>query len=153
MLRPTLALAALTLLGACAGHTWAPGPGMSASDFAPAKARCDYIARHGGTGFVAVGSQQYVNNAALGYAVGEAVRTQRDFDDCMLMSGWRIADGAGAASSQSDKPGVIPVYTWDPSKEPVGTTPGTAPQTAPAAPPVVAADTPRLVLTPSPHWE
>lgn len=81
------------LLAGCATHTWAPGPGLSTADFEPAKARCSLLARHGGSDFVAYGSQSYVAGAAVGHALGEAVRTQQDFNDCMLASGWQIADG------------------------------------------------------------
>jgi hypothetical protein len=65
---------------------------MSAADFEPARARCSLFARHGGSGFVAVGSENYVAGAALGHAIGESIRAQRDFNDCMSASGW-IADG------------------------------------------------------------
>jgi hypothetical protein len=84
-------------LGGCA-HTWAPGPGTDIADFEPAKARCSLFARHSGDDFIAMGSQSYVAGASLGYALSESVRAQRDFDDCMVASGWRVADGATAAA-------------------------------------------------------
>lgn len=74
------------------GHQWAPGPGMSAADFDAGKARCSLMARHSGSGFVAYGSPNFVAGAALGNAIGESVRTQQDFNDCMLATGWKIAD-------------------------------------------------------------
>lgn len=89
---PAIFIAICVSLSGCATHTWAPGPGMSAVDFEPAKARCSLLARHGGSGFVAYGSQSYVAGAAVGHALGETVRTQQDFNDCMLASGWQIAD-------------------------------------------------------------
>ena len=92
-LTPYLRTAALALLlSGCAGHTWAPGPGVSAGDFEPTKARCSLMARHGGSDFVAYGNANYVAGAALGHAIGESIRTQADFNDCMQASGWRIAD-------------------------------------------------------------
>jgi hypothetical protein len=60
---------------------------MSAADFEPAKARCSLLARHSGGDFAATGSESYVAGAALGHAIGESVRTQQDFNDCMLASG------------------------------------------------------------------
>jgi hypothetical protein len=91
-------LAAGVSLGACAVHNWEPGPGVDAADFDAARARCSIFARHSGGGFVAIGSENYVAGATLGHAIGETVRTQRDFNDCMLASGWRIADARSAAT-------------------------------------------------------
>jgi hypothetical protein len=44
-----------------------------------------------------------VEGAALGHAIGESVRTQQDFNDCMLTSGWRIADQPPAAAPQDPR--------------------------------------------------
>ena len=96
--RPCAAVLMLLFMGACATHQWAPGPGLSAGDFEPAKARCSLMARHSGSGFVAYGSPNYVAGAALGHAIGESVRTQQDFNDCMVAGGWRIADGQTTAA-------------------------------------------------------
>jgi hypothetical protein len=96
---PTTILLALALvLSGCASHLWAPGPGQSLADFEPAKARCSLLARHGGSGFVAFGSQSYVAGATLGHAIGESIRANQDFNDCMVATGWRIADGQTAAT-------------------------------------------------------
>ena len=81
-----------TLLAACASHTWVPGPQVAISDFDQQKAQCSMMARHGGTGFFAAGNPNFVAGAALGHGIGNAVRGQQDFNDCMLMSGWKIAD-------------------------------------------------------------
>ncbi|MBV9784054.1 MAG: hypothetical protein JO264_09565 [Acidisphaera sp.] len=94
----TVLLPITFFLSACA-HTWVPGPGMNAEDLGPEKARCSYIARHGGSGFAAAGSPRYVAAAALGNAIGEAFRAQQDFNDCMEASGWRIADQPRTAGS------------------------------------------------------
>jgi hypothetical protein len=88
----------MLIVSGCASHTWAPGPGMSAADFEPAKAQCSLMARHGGGGFAAYGDANFVAGATVGNAIGETVRTQRDFNDCMAASGWKIADQSGAAS-------------------------------------------------------
>jgi hypothetical protein len=56
------------------------------------------MARHGGGGFAAYGSQSYVAGASLGNAVGEAVRTQADFSDCMKANGWRAVTPEAAAA-------------------------------------------------------
>jgi hypothetical protein len=88
---PFLVLLALMLSG-CAVHTWAPGPNVNAADFESTKAKCSLMARSGGSSFAAVGSPDFVASAAVGAAIGNGVRTQRDFNDCMLAGGWRIAD-------------------------------------------------------------
>jgi hypothetical protein len=56
------------------------------------------MARHSGGGFYASGTQQFVASAALGAAIGDAFRSQDDFNDCMLASGWVTDD---AKSQQS----------------------------------------------------
>jgi hypothetical protein len=76
---------------------------MSAADFEPAKARCSLLARHSGSDFTAFGSESYVAGAAVGHVIGESVRTQQDFNDCMLAGGWRIADQPNAAAPQDPR--------------------------------------------------
>jgi hypothetical protein len=106
--RPLALFVSLLTLAGCAGHKWAPGPGMSAVDFEPAKARCSLLARHGGSDFAAYGSPNYVAGAALGHALEEAARTQQDFNDCMLASGWQIADGQPTpAQTTASPPGRV----------------------------------------------
>lgn len=80
-------------LGGCAQHTWVPGPGRLASDFEPVSAQCRMVARSGTSGFVAVGRPAFVAGAALGNAIGQSIRTQNDFNDCMSVSGFLVADG------------------------------------------------------------
>lgn len=94
-----LAVLALSL-GGCAVHNWAPGPGLTAADFQPAAARCRLMARHSGSDFSASGSPKFVAGAAVGYVIGDAVRSQADFNDCMLADGWQIADGPATAPIQ-----------------------------------------------------
>jgi hypothetical protein len=87
----------LTVLAGCAQHTWVPGPGADTADFDVAKARCSLMARHDGSSFSASGSPSFVAGSSVGYALGEAVRTQQDFNDCLLASGWKIADRTSQA--------------------------------------------------------
>ena len=86
------------MLAGCVQHTFAPGPGMSAADFEPEFAQCRLFARgsRSGFGFAAAGSPRFVGasmaGAALGYAIGSAIETNQNFNDCMEARGWRIAD-------------------------------------------------------------
>jgi hypothetical protein len=73
-------------------HSWRPGMGLSPYQFSSSKAECSYLARHGGGGFYARGSQDFVAAAQLGYVLGETARNRADFDDCMRAKGWLIAD-------------------------------------------------------------
>ena len=76
---------------------------MSAADFEPAKAKCSLMARHSGGSFAAYGDANFVAGATVGNAIGETARTQRDFNDCMAASGWKIADQPSAAT-QANQP-------------------------------------------------
>lgn len=96
-------VALLLLLSGCVTHTWAPGPGMSLSDSEPAKARCSLIARHGGSDFVAYGNRSYVAGAALGHAIGESVYLQQDFNDCLQVGSWQIADQSPQAVAAQEE--------------------------------------------------
>jgi hypothetical protein len=124
-IRPAVLLMLVLSMGACVAHNWAPGPGVSAADFEPAKARCSLLARHSGSDFAAFGSLSYVAGAALGHAIGESVRTQRDFNDCMLASGWRIADQPAGAPEAPAVAAAPPVALSVPASA--------APATPPAA--------------------
>jgi hypothetical protein len=54
----------------------------------------------GGGGFVAVGSTGFVGGSAAGFAIGNAIRTQNNFNDCMIATavagggliGWRLVE-------------------------------------------------------------
>jgi hypothetical protein len=54
------------------------------------------MARHGGGSFAASGTPSFVAGATLGNAIGESIRAQQDFNDCMEASGWEIADQSDA---------------------------------------------------------
>src|SRR6185437_6430569 len=86
----SLSLTGLVIAG-CASHTWAPGPDAKGS-YDEASAQCSLMARHSGGGFYASGRPGFVIGAALGAAVGDAIRAQNDFNDCMKASGWVTAD-------------------------------------------------------------
>jgi len=97
-----LLVSAVIGLSGCAQHTWIPGPGRSASEFEPTSAQCRMAARNGGGGFVAVGRPAFVAGAALGNAIGQGIRAQNDFNDCMSASGFLVADGI-TKEGQADK--------------------------------------------------
>jgi hypothetical protein len=75
-------------LAGCAPGNWAPGASGTSGALEPTKAQCSLAARHGGGGFAAAGSRNFVAGAALGYALGEVIRTQADYSDCMKANGW-----------------------------------------------------------------
>jgi hypothetical protein len=79
------------LLAGCATKTYVPIAGVPQGNFEQAKAQCSMVARHGGTGFYAQGNPNFVAGAALGNAVGNAIRANQDFGDCMTMQGWAVA--------------------------------------------------------------
>ncbi len=87
------------LLGACVQHRFVPGPGKSAMDFEPDSAKCRIFARGANPGhyFAAYGSTQFVATStagdALGGAIGDAMRQNANYNDCMEAAGWRVADG------------------------------------------------------------
>ena len=85
------AFLAAGFLAGCATHTWAPGPNAKGT-FDEAKARCSLMARHSGGAFLAAGDPNFVAGATVGAAIGNAIRTQADFNDCISASGWVVAD-------------------------------------------------------------
>ena len=101
-------------VSACAPTIYAPGPGVNAATFEPTKAQCSLMARHAGGSFAAYGDANYVAGAALGNAIGEAIRTQEDFSDCMKASGWMpVTKEAAAARSVkgAQLKGISPSYS------------------------------------------
>jgi hypothetical protein len=86
-----VALISITVSG-CQAHSWAPGAGKSSAEFTRDNARCQYVARHGGTDMFAFGNANYVAGAMIGHAIGNAIRAQNDYNDCMEMTGWEVAD-------------------------------------------------------------
>jgi hypothetical protein len=94
--RPLLAATlSCVLLTGCVGYKWAPPPGATVS-FDQQAAQCRLFAR-GATpqthGFVgAAGSPAFVGGVVggvmLASAIGQAVATQNNFNDCMAANGW-----------------------------------------------------------------
>ena len=104
----------LSLFLAGCSHNWAPRPGVDAATFERTKAQCSIMARHGGSGFAAAGSVKFVVAAEVGNAIGEAFRAQADFNDCMVASGWQVADKPSehqAAQLQTVKQQLIDTVT------------------------------------------
>jgi Prokaryotic membrane lipoprotein lipid attachment site len=101
----TAAGAAIALSG-CASMTFAPGPGMDASQFEPDSARCRIFARNDVPGYVVTGSQQFVDNYAAGAAIGTAFRVRANYRDCMEAKGWILETSAnsGSAAAQTAVP-------------------------------------------------
>lgn len=92
-MRSLMTMIICTLLAGCASHTWAPGPTVNPNlTFDQQKAQCSLMARHSGSGFAAAGNPNFVAAAAIGHGIGEGVRANQDFNDCMLASGWVVAD-------------------------------------------------------------
>lgn len=117
----------LLSLGACAQHTYAPGPGMSASDLGPDSGRCHLLAHmtRPAMAFGASGSQKFVAVASaaavVGGVIGTAIHDSETYDDCMQAHGWRVADApAQPPSTAYGAPPVAPLT-------PVAATPLPAP--------------------------
>lgn len=89
--------AALVFLGGCARHTWAPGPNAT-GDPGSIAGQCKLMALSGQTGgaVAASGNPRFVaavvGGAALGAAVGGAIRQQNIFNACMEANGFVVAD-------------------------------------------------------------
>ena len=84
----TLALAgALVALGGCVQHQWAYGPAAT-KDFGVASGQCKLGALNSGQGFFAMGNPNFVGGAALGNAVGNAVRANATYNACMEAQGF-----------------------------------------------------------------
>ena len=90
MIRKTTICLAFLLAGCAHAKVWLPAPGVTSEAFEPAKAECSILARHGGTPYGAAGSVGFVAGAALGNAIGNAVRADQDFNDCMVLHGFRM---------------------------------------------------------------
>lgn len=111
------ALLALSIAG-CASENWAPGPDARGT-VTEATARCDLMARHSGGGFFAAGSPRFVAGAAAGYAVGSAISSYLDYNDCMKASGWVPAKEPNARAPYNDAPvAIVPAAASVPDEAP-----------------------------------
>lgn len=88
MRKTIIAAIAAGTLSACSTTFEAP-PGATDTQIQAQSAKCRLFSRQGERGFVAFGSQSYVAGAALGNAIGNAVRAAADYKDCMIASGFR----------------------------------------------------------------
>lgn len=140
-----LTLGALTL--ASCSHQWAPTAGRSAADLEATKARCSAVSKEGDSGFFAFGPLPFVALAAVGHAIGEAARSSSAFDDCMIASGWQVADDHPTTS-----PPAKPVIgeTWNSAL--VTNQPIAARTTADTASSMIASADGRLRLATPPGW-
>lgn len=78
-------------VGGCQTHTWAPGPNAQGT-YEEAQGRCSIMARHSGGSYYAQGNTTFVASAMAGAAIGEMIRAQSDFNDCMQANGWVAVD-------------------------------------------------------------
>jgi hypothetical protein len=61
-----------------------PGPTYDYAD-----AQCRIMAQQTQTGIYAQGTAQFVAGAQIGNAIGNAVRMEQFYGNCMTMSGWK----------------------------------------------------------------
>lgn len=78
-------------LTACVQHQWAYGP-TATMPFEQASGRCKLVAMGAEEGYAAIGRPAFVAGAALGNAIGNAVRINEAFNACMEAAGFVVAD-------------------------------------------------------------
>ena len=136
-------------LGACANHTYAPGPGMSAASFGPKSARCKLFAEgtRPNTSFEAYGSPRTVavesGAALLLGGIATAVHDSETYDNCMQAQGWVVTDNATAGTNAAR-----PIAMTGVVQQPVTQSPLPMPSAIPtvtAPPPVVDIALPSVV--------
>lgn len=95
----------LLALGACASHTYAPGPGKNLAEFGPDSGRCNLFAEQTrpAMGFGASGSPKAVGiatGAALVFGgIATAVHDSETYDNCMQASGWLVRDNGATGAA------------------------------------------------------
>lgn len=104
-----LLLAVGALAGGCSNPRYVPGPGMEGANVNVAMARCRLFAESGGTAVSASGPPAFVAGAVVGAAIGNAVRQNRLYNDCMEANGFVAAaepapSPAAAAASRVPSP-------------------------------------------------
>jgi membrane-associated protease RseP (regulator of RpoE activity) len=131
---------ALFLLVNCANHTWAPGPGMAAANFEPDSAQCRLFARGSNPqhSYDAYGSPKFVAASMAGMiladAIGDAVRSNENFNDCMQAHGWRVADNAKPPPVVATPPATAPIASTAAAMNTAIPAGGVGQSSAPAAP-------------------
>jgi hypothetical protein len=88
-----------TAVGGCQTHTWAPGPNAQGT-YEEAQGRCSIMARHSGGSYYARGNATFVASAMAGAAIGEMIRANSDFNDCMQANGWVAVEQQQKADPQ-----------------------------------------------------
>ena len=132
--RAMMNVVGLLSLGACASHTYVPGPGKLAADMGPDMAHCRLYAHmtRPDVSFGAAGSPKFVAIASavavVGGAIDTAIHDSETTDDCMQAHGWRVADATppvGAVPNPARPPATVvatalaaPVTTDAPAQHP-----------------------------------
>ena len=72
--------------------------------------------KEGDSGYFASGPLPFVALVAVGHTIGDAARSSSAFDDCMMASGWQVADNSPAAPAPAQ-----PVIgeTWNSAPTPI----------------------------------
>lgn len=86
-----LALCLGATLTACVQHQWAYGP-TATKPFEQASGQCKLVSMGAEEGYLAIGRPSFVAGAALGNAIGNAVRINQAFNACMEAQGFVVAD-------------------------------------------------------------
>lgn len=95
-MRIFLFVTALMVLSACAPTIW-DKPGVTQAQFNRDNARCQLLARGMNPDtFYAQGTESFVAGAALGNAIGNAVRTRQTYRECMMANGYTPEQRASA---------------------------------------------------------
>ena len=84
-------LAGVIFVGGCSNPRYVPGPGIEGANVNVAMARCRLFAESGGSAVSAFGRPAFVAGAVVGAAIGNAVRQNRLYNDCMQANGWVAA--------------------------------------------------------------
>lgn len=87
-MKPTILAAAVILpLAGCVSHQWAYGPTAS-MPFEQASGECKLTAMGAEQGSIAIGRPSFVAGAALGSAIGNAVRVNAAYNACLEAQGF-----------------------------------------------------------------
>jgi hypothetical protein len=84
-------LVAAVFLSGCVAHTWAPGPTAS-MPFPQASGQCKLVAMGAERDTIAIGKPAFVAGAAIGSAIGNAVRQNTAYNACMEAQGFVAVD-------------------------------------------------------------
>jgi len=87
----TMAVVLAVSLSGCVYHQWAYGPGTT-KPFGQASGECKLAGLGSQQGFLAFGNSSYVAGAALGNALGNAVRANATYNACMEAQGFVAVD-------------------------------------------------------------